>query len=178
MKSIIAILLFCSFSGFAQSNTKSIHDYQIKLLNSEKMLDFADFKGKKILVVNVASKCGYTPQYEELEALSKQYGDKLVVVGFPCDQFMSQELDTEAAIAEFCSAKFDVSFPMTTIINVKGKEQHPIYQYLTQKALNGLGDFEISWNFNKFLLDEAGKVIAYFPSKVTPMDAQITKYLK
>jgi glutathione peroxidase len=178
MKLLIAALLFLSMNSFAQTENKTIHDFKIKILNSDEILDFSEFKGKKILIVNVASKCGYTPQYEQLEALYKQYSNQLVVVGFPCDQFMSQELDTEAAIAEFCSAKFEVSFPMTTIVNVKGKEQHPIYQWLTQKAMNGKGDYEISWNFNKFLLDENGQILEYFPSKVTPMDEQITKYFK
>jgi glutathione peroxidase len=156
----------------------SIYDFKIKALDSDKEIDLASFKGKKLLIVNVASKCGYTPQYEDLQKLSMQYDDKLVVLGMPCDQFMGQELDTEIAIKQFCTDKFQVTFPMTTVIDVKGDNQHPIYQWLTNKELNGKGDYSVSWNFNKFLIDENGKLLEYFPSKVKPMDEEILKYLK
>ncbi len=155
----------------------SIYDYKIKALDSDAQIDLAAYKGKKILIVNVASKCGYTPQYEDLQKLSVQYEDKLVVLGFPCDQFGGQELDSELEIKQFCSSKFDVTFPMTTIIDVKGDNQHPIYKWLTQKSLNGKGDYAINWNFNKFLIDENGQLLEYFPSKVKPMDEAIIKYL-
>jgi glutathione peroxidase len=155
----------------------SIYDYKIQELDSDKEIDLASFKGKKLLIVNVASKCGYTPQYEDLQKLSIQYDDKLVVLGMPCDQFMGQELDTELAIKQFCTDKFQVTFPMTTVIDVKGDNQHPIYQWLTKESMNGKGDYSVSWNFNKFLIDENGKLLEHFPSKVKPMDEEILKYL-
>jgi len=130
------------------------------------------------LIVNVASKCGYTPQYEDLQKLSMQYDDKLVVLGFPCDQFLGQELNTEKEIRSFCTNKFHVTFPMTTVVEVKGNDQHPIFQWLTQKSMNGKGDYKVSWNFNKFLIDENGNLMEYFSSKVKPMDEEIVKYLK
>jgi glutathione peroxidase len=171
MKLILILSLF--FTGMSES----IYDYKIKELDSDKEIDLASFKGKKLLIVNVASKCGYTPQYEDLQKLSMQYDDKLVVVGMPCDQFMGQELNTELAIKQFCTDKFQVTFPMTTVIDVKGDNQHPIYQWLTKESMNGKGDYSVSWNFNKFLIDENGKLLEYFPSKVKPMDEEILKYL-
>lgn len=171
---IIIALAAITFMG----DTNSIHNFSIKALNSDKEINLSDYKGKKILMVNVASKCGYTPQYEELQKLASTYKDDLVVIGFPCNQFMGQELKTEAAIEEFCTSKFEVDFPMTTIIDVKGKNQHPIYAWLTQKELNGKSDHKITWNFNKFLIDEDGSLLAYFPSKTTPMSDDITSHLK
>jgi glutathione peroxidase len=159
-------------------NISSIYDFKIQALNSSEEIELSDFKGKKLLIVNVASKCGYTPQYEDLQKLSMQYNDKLVVLGMPCDQFMGQELDTEVAIKEFCTEKYSVTFPMTTVVDVKGTNQHPIYDWLTSKATNGKEDYVVKWNFNKFLIDENGKFLAYFPSKVKPMDDEILQYLK
>lgn len=160
------------------TNAPTIYDYKIQALDSNEEIDIASFKGKKILIVNVASKCGYTPQYEDLQKLSMQYDDKLVVLGFPCDQFGGQELDSESEIRQFCTSKFEVSFPMTTVVEVKGENQHPIYQWLTKKSLNGQGDYNISWNFNKFLIDENGNLLAHFPSKVKPFDEQIIQHLQ
>lgn len=171
MKLLIILAL-----SFINLNT-SIYDFKIKALDSDAVIDLASFKGKKLLIVNVASKCGYTPQYEDLQKLSMQYEDKLVVLGMPCDQFGGQELDSEIAIKQFCTEKFSVSFPMTTVVEVKGDNQHPIYQWLTQKSMNGKGDYKISWNFNKFLIDENGQLLEYYQSKVKPMDEAITKYL-
>lgn len=173
---ILNLLLFISF--IFSVHTASIHDYKIQALDSDEVIDLSSFKGKKILVVNVASKCGYTKQYEALQKLSIQYDDKLVVLGFPCDQFMGQELDSEAEIKAFCTSEFQVTFPMTTMVEVKGDKQHPIYQWLTKKSMNGKDDYKISWNFNKFLIDENGNMIEYFPSNVKPMDEAIVKYLK
>lgn len=155
------------------ARTQNFHDFSIQKLNSEETINFADFKGKKILVVNVASECGYTPQYEDLQEFYKQYGNKVVVVGFPCNQFGGQEPGTELQIQQFCKANFGVSFPMTTKIDVKGKNQHPIYQWLTQKELNGKGDFGVSWNFNKFLIDENGNLVDHFGSGINPFDEDI-----
>jgi glutathione peroxidase len=170
--------LLLVFSLFFSSFAPSIYDYKINALESDEQIDLSSYKGKKLLIVNVASKCGYTPQYEDLQKLAMQYDDKLVVLGMPCDQFGGQELDSEIEIKQFCTEKFNVTFPMTTVIDVKGDNQHPIYQWLTQKSMNGKDDYTVSWNFNKFLIDENGQLLEYFPSKVKPMDEEIVKYLR
>ncbi len=170
-------MMILMVSLMISTEQKSIHDFQIQALNSEEIIDFEQFAGKKILVVNVASKCGFTRQYEDLEALYKKYGDQLVVIGFPCNQFKGQEPGTEAEIATFCSSTYGVTFPLTTKIDVKGEGAHEIYQWLTQKELNGKDDYEISWNFNKFLLDEDGQIIAHFASSVEPMADEIVSHL-
>ena len=170
------ILLILSF--LLSTASTSIYSFKIQALDSDQVIDLASFNGKKILIVNVASKCGYTPQYEDLQKLSVQYDDELVILGFPCDQFLGQELNTEIEIRSFCTNEFQVTFPMTTMVEVKGDDQHPIYQWLTQKSMNGKGDYKVSWNFNKFLIDENGNLMEYFSSKVKPMDEEIVKYLK
>jgi len=155
---------------------KSIYDFKVLALNGD-TIDFAAFKGKKILIVNTASKCGFTPQYEGLEQLYQKYKDRLVVIGFPCNNFLSQEPGSNEKIKEFCTKNYGVSFPMAAKISVKGKNIAPIYKWLCNKSENGVMDAKISWNFNKFLLDENGKIIAWFPSKVTPMSTGITDKL-
>ena len=175
MRSIIIFLFISLFSFNAPAQT--FHSFKIEALDSDEVIDLSSFKGKKVLVVNVASKCGYTPQYEGLQKLYDQYQDKLVVVGFPCDQFLGQELNVESDIREFCTEEFNVTFPMTTVIDVKGRKQHPIYSWLTQKSQNGKEDYSISWNFNKFMIDENGQLLEYFDSKVKPMNEEIMKYL-
>jgi len=156
---------------------ESIYQFSIQKLNSSDELRLSDFEGKKLLIVNVASKCGYTPQYNDLQKFSEYYKDKVVVIGFPCNQFGGQEPGSEENVQEFCSKTYGVEFPMTTKVEVKGENQHPIYQWLTQKSKNGKGDFEVSWNFNKFLIDENGKLIAHFSSGVNPFDDEITDYI-
>jgi glutathione peroxidase len=172
---ILATLLFVmtSLLGTAQS----IHSFKVKAIDG-KQIDFASFKGKKILVVNTASKCGYTPQYEQLEKVYEQYKNKLVIVGFPCNQFGGQEPGSNEEIVEFCKKNYGVSFPLADKVDVKGTNTAAIYQWLTQKSKNGVLDASISWNFNKFLLDENGKMIAYFPSNVKPDSEEILARLK
>ncbi len=160
------------------TGAQTFHEFSIDALNDGGTINFADFKGKKILVVNVASKCGYTPQYEDLQAFYEKYGDKVVVIGFPCNQFGGQEPGSEAQIQQFCSSTYQVKFPMTTKVDVKGNTQHPIYQWLTSKDMNGLDDFKVSWNFNKFLIDENGKLLAHFSSGTNPFDEEILKYIE
>lgn len=150
----------------------------ITKLNSKDKLCLNDFKGKKILLVNVASECGFTKQYSDLEKLYTTYKDKLVIIGFPCNQFGGQEPGTEEEIATFCSSKFAVTFPLTTKIDVKGDKQHPIYKWLTTKTMNGVDDHNVNWNFNKFMLDENGQLIGYFSSRINPMDSAIINLLK
>jgi glutathione peroxidase len=156
----------------------SIYDYKIEALNSDETIDLAAYKGKMLLLVNVASKCGYTPQYEDLQELYETYQDKLVIIGFPCNQFLFQESGSEADIATFCRKNYGVTFPMTTKIKVKGSNKHPIYQWLTSKKLNGVEDYSVSWNFNKFLIDENGNLIGHFKSSVEPFDEKIVSHLK
>ncbi len=156
----------------------SIYDFVIQKLDSEEQIFFKDFKGKYLLLVNVASRCGFTYQYKALQQLYEQYQDVLEIVGFPCNQFLFQESGSESKIANFCQTKYGVTFPITTKIKVKGGNQHPIYQWLTQAELNGLSDFKVSWNFNKFLVDPQGKLLDHFGSKVEPNDSQITHQLK
>ncbi len=176
MKYFLSLAVIAVLSAFT-SGEPSIHSFKVTSIEG-KTIDFSKFKGKKILVVNTASKCGFTPQYEALEKVYETYKDKLVIVGFPANNFGSQEPGTDGEIQEFCKARFGVKFPLASKISVKGDDTAPIYKWLTSKAENGVLDATISWNFNKFLLDENGKMIAYFPSKVTPDSEEILKYLK
>ena len=155
---------------------KSIYDFKVEALDGS-TIDFAKFKGKKILIVNTASQCGFTPQYEGLEKLYETYKDKLVIVGFPANNFGAQEPGTNSEIKEFCKKNYGVTFPMAAKVSVKGDDVAPIYQWLCNKTENGVLDAEIKWNFGKFLLDEKGNLIEYFPSKVTPMSEEITSKL-
>ncbi len=154
----------------------TIHSFKVEGLEGG-TIDFSAYKGKKILIVNTASKCGYTPQYKELQVLYEQYQDKLVIVGFPANNFGGQEPGSSAEIQSFCEKNYGVSFPMAAKVSVKGDDMAPIYKWLTSKEANGVLDAEIRWNFNKFLIDENGKMIAYFPSKVTPMSDEIVSKL-
>jgi glutathione peroxidase len=174
MKTLLSILLL---AAVLTTNAQSIHSFTVKSIDG-KNLNLASFKGKKILIVNTASKCGYTPQYEGLEKVYEQYKDKLVILGFPCNQFGGQEPGTNEEIVDFCKKNYGVSFPLADKIDVKGSNIAPIYQWLTSKSKNGILDASISWNFNKFLIDENGKMIAYFPSNVKPDSDAILSYLK
>jgi len=157
---------------------KRIYDFSVKDLQGN-TFDFSTLKGKKILIVNTASRCGYTHQYEGLEKLYKTYKDKgLVVVGFPCNQFGRQEPGTNQEIATFCQSKYGVTFPMMEKVKVKGKGQHPIYQFLTHKAHNGVLDAKVSWNFNKFLIDSNGHLVKHLSSRVKPMSEEIINWVE
>ncbi len=164
------------FASIAEDSTKNIYKFKVNSLDGNP-IDFASFKGKKILIVNTASECGYTPQYKDLEELYEKYKNKLVIVGFPANNFGGQEPGTNADIKAFCTKNYGVTFPMAAKISVKGDDIAPIYQWLTHKDQNGVLDAEIKWNFGKFLLDENGKMIAYFPSKVKPMSEDIISKL-
>jgi glutathione peroxidase len=178
-----AILLLACVLGHSQKATmkipSGIYDFTVTDL-AGKPFSFAQFRGqnKKILIVNTASKCGYTPQYAQLEELYEKYKDKLVIVGFPSNDYGGQEPGTNQQIAEFCHANYGVTFPMMSKVSTKkGPDMAPIYHFLTEKKLNGFLDSEIEWNFQKYLFDENGRMIAMFPSKVTPVDPQITRLL-
>ncbi|GEJ44360.1 glutathione peroxidase [Chryseobacterium sp. ON_d1] len=186
-------LLLLSFIAFLQSCTnqkseiskaktnelmgKTIYDFKVESLDG-KEINFADFKGKKILIVNTASECGFTPQYADLEKVYEQYKDKLVVIGFPANNFGGQEPGTNTEIGAFCQKNYGVTFPMAAKVSVKGDDTAPIFKYLTEKELNGVKNTSILWNFTKFLVDENGKLIDSFVSTTKPTDEAITKYLK
>ena len=154
---------------FAGDHTAQPNIYSFKVQGIDgATIDFAQFRGKKILIVNTASRCGYTPQYEALEALYKAYKGQLVIVGFPANNFGAQEPGTNQEIAQFCKKNYGVSFPMAAKISVKGTDQAAIYKWLTQKALNGYQDSDVKWNFQKYLIDEKGHLVAVFMSDVTP----------
>jgi len=156
----------------------SIHSFKCEDINGQSY-DLAQLKGKKVLVVNTASKCGLTPQYEELEKLYSLYKDSnFVVIGFPANNFMGQEPGSNENIAAFCQKNYGVSFPMMSKISVKGKDMHPIYQFLTQKAKNGLEDNQVQWNFQKYLLDEEGFLVKVISPQTSPMDASIVDWIK
>ncbi|MEJ7736039.1 MAG: glutathione peroxidase [Chitinophagaceae bacterium] len=154
----------------------TIYDFKVTGLDG-KTIDFSQYKGKKILIVNTASKCGYTVQYEDLQKMHEMYKDKLVIVGFPANNFKEQESGTNAEIAEFCKKNYGVSFPMAEKVSVKGDDIHPLFKYLTGEASKMGVEDPIKWNFTKFLVDENGKLLAVFPSKVKPTSEEITKYL-
>jgi Glutathione peroxidase len=179
MRLIITIMLF-SFLFSPKpldAQIKSIYDITVTSLDGKK-IDFAQFKGKKILIVNTASKCGYTPQYAELEKLYQQYKDKLVVVGFPANNFMFQEPGSNDEIKSFCQKNYGVSFPMAQKISVKGKDMHPLYVWLTQKKYNGYSDNSVKWNFQKYLIDEKGNLIAVIAPGTSPLSDEIISKLK
>jgi glutathione peroxidase len=154
---------------------QSIYDLSIKAINSDDYIDLSEFKGKFMLLVNVASKCGFTPQYKQLQKVYEENSRDLVIVGFPCNQFLWQENGSETKIESFCKTEYGVTFPVTEKVQVKGKNQHPIFKWLTTKELNAVGNFKVSWNFNKFLIDRNGSLIAQFGSKTLPDSDDILK---
>jgi len=173
---MVRVLLLSLFL-FAATGATSVYDFKVPGLDGN-TIDLAKYKGKKILIVNTASKCGFTPQYADLEKLYVKYQDKLVIIGFPANNFHQQEPGSNAEISEFCTKNYGVTFPMAEKVDVVGDSIHPLFKYLTDEAHKlGVADPVIGWNFTKFLVDENGKLIAVFPSKVKPTDDQITKYL-
>ena len=141
--------------------------------------ELSQFRGKKVLVVNVASKCGFTPQYEGLQTLYETYGpDKFVIIGFPSNNFLFQEPGSDDSIKEFCTSKYNVSFPMMSKISVKGRKKHELYKWLTKASQNGISDAKVTWNFQKFLIDEEGKWLTFFSPKVKPMSEEVVSWLK
>ncbi len=154
---------------------KSIYDFKVESIDGQE-INFADFKGKKILIVNTASECGFTKQYADLQKVSQDYADKLVVIGFPANNFGGQEPGTNTDIGAFCEKNFGVTFPLAAKVSVKGEDTAPIFKFLTDKDLNGVKNTTIMWNFTKFLVDENGKLVDSFISTTKPTDNAITKY--
>ena len=173
---VILTLTLCSNNNEMEKATASIYDIKLNSLSGEP-IDLNDFKGKKILFVNVASECGFTPQYAELQELYDTYNEKLVIIGLPCNQFGGQEPGDAKDIETFCQQNYGVTFLMTEKIDVKGDEQHPLYAWLTEKELNGKDNSSVKWNFQKYLVDENGEYIDVFFSMTKPMSEKITKYL-
>lgn len=175
LTSILLMFNFFFFSPAAPKDDvpKTIYDFKVEGLTGG-TIDFAKYKGKKILIVNTASKCGYTPQYEDLQKLYDKYKSKLVIVGFPANNFMSQEPGDNSEIAEFCKKNYGVTFPMAAKISVKGNEMAPIYHWLTEKQYNGYDNSSVKWNFQKYLIDEKGNLVAIFSPKVDPMAKEVT----
>lgn len=155
---------------------KTIYDYQVESLDGGE-INFADFKGKYILIVNTASECGFTPQYADLEKLYEEYKDQLVIVGFPANNFGGQEPGTNQEIGVFCQKNYGVTFPMAAKVSVKGDDTAPIFKYLTEKDLNGVKNTTILWNFTKFLIGKDGKLIDTYISSTKPTSDSITKHL-
>ena len=175
MLSLITIFSACSTKSKSEPKA-SIYDIKVNSLDGN-AINLADFKGKKILFVNVASKCGFTGQYEGLQELYNTYQNNLMIIGLPCNQFGSQESGSEEEIKTFCQLNYGVTFLMTEKINVKGEDQHPLYAWLTQKELNGSTTTSVKWNFQKYLIDENGRFIDYYYSTTSPLSTKITKHL-
>lgn len=162
----------------SNSNPSTIYDISIGTLDGKGKINFSDFKGKYIVVVNTASECGYTPQYKDLQDFYVKYKDSnIVLIACPCNQFGGQEPGTAEEISKFCSTNYSITFPMSEKIDVKGDAQHPLYSWLCKKELNGSGDFEVKWNFNKFVVGPDGKLLWYFASNVKPSSPEFLNSL-
>jgi glutathione peroxidase len=155
-----------------------IYSFKVKDIEG-KEFDFESLRGKKVMIVNTASKCGLTPQYKELQALYEQFKDSdFVIIGFPANDFMEQEPGSEKEIAAFCERNYGVTFPMMSKVSVKGNEMEPVYQYLTQKSQNGVKDSEVEWNFQKYLINKDGHLEKVISPRVSPTDAEIVEWIQ
>ncbi len=179
MKRTASLILIIAFGIFGSLQAqKNFHSFTLKTLEGE-TFDMSKLEGKKVLVVNTASKCGLTPQYEGLQKLYEDYGgDDFVIVGFPANNFMNQEPGTHDEIREFCSENYGVTFPMMEKISVKGDDMHPVYQWLTKESENGVMDSKVSWNFQKYLIDEDGNFVKMFSPRTKPDDEEIVNWIK
>lgn len=172
------VLIFALMAVFHNVNAQSsFYDLSATTIDGE-TFSFAQLKGKKVLIVNTASKCGFTKQYADLEKLYKQYSSKgFVIIGFPANDFLSQEPGTNAEIRQFCTSNYEISFPMMSKITVKGKNMHPVYKWLTDKKLNKKIDSSVKWNFQKYLIDENGNLVEVYYSAVNPLDEKIVNWI-
>lgn len=178
MKIILLLSAGLLIAGTASAQPKSFYDFKVKTIDGTDY-SLSQLKGKKVMVVNTASKCGYTPQYEILQKVYLDFKDRnFVIIGFPANNFGSQEPGTNREIKNFCTEKFNVTFPMMEKISVKGVDIDPLYKWLTSKAENGVMDSEVKWNFQKYLIDENGKLVDVAFSKEKPDSERITKWIK
>lgn len=186
--SVVALFFSCQNQAQKKETTattkttpmakETIYQFKVEDLSGDSF-DFSTLKGKKILVVNTASECGLTPQYEQLQAIYEKYKDKnFVIVGFPANNFGAQEPGSNSEIATFCQQNYGVSFPMMAKISVKGGDMHSVYQFLTQKSKNGLQDSEVQWNFQKYLINENGELAKVVSPRTLPTDAEITNWIE
>ena len=171
---ITAFIMMLPFAVFAQNS--GFYDFKVKTLEGADF-DLSSLKGKKVMVVNVASKCGNTPQYKDLEEMYEKYQGELVIIGFPANNFGGQEPGTASEIREFCTQNYGVTFPMMEKISVKGDDMHPLYKWLTSKKKNGVMDSEVKWNFQKYLIDENGKLVDVLYPKEKPESDKTIKWL-
>ena len=177
MKTALLIVIL-TFALGINAQVKSFHSFTVENLEGEKV-ELSSFKGKKVLVVNTASKCGLTPQYEDLQKLYSEYSaNGFVIVGFPANNFLNQEPGSNEEIASFCQTNYGVTFPMMAKISVKGEDIHPLYKWLTTKEENGVMDSEVKWNFQKYLIDENGKLIDMVPPKEKPYSEKIVNWIQ
>lgn len=178
MKTLL-IFIMASLLGATSSmaQQKNFHDYTVKAIDGTDF-DLSTLKGKKVLVVNVASKCGLTPQYKELQELYDKYKDQnFIIIGFPANNFMGQEPGTNEEILTFCTLKYDVAFPMMEKISVKGKHIAPVYEWLTKKELNGKENAKVTWNFQKFMIDENGNWVGSISPRTSPLSEEIITWI-
>jgi len=177
MKRLILIIMTILTGTVMAQSPKTLYNFTTKSLDG-KVFDLSSLKGKKVLIVNTASKCGLTPQYKDLEALFTKYGgDNFVIIGFPANNFAEQEPGTNKEISEFCTLNYGVTFPMMSKISVKGDDIDPIYSWLTNKSENGLMDAPVQWNFQKFLIDENGKLVDMVSPKELPNSDRIIRFI-
>ena len=178
MKTFVLMMVSLLFAVSLEAQNKSFYDFAVKTIDG-KEFSLSSLKGKKVLVVNVASKCGLTPQYAQLEKLYEKYKDKdFVIIGFPANNFMGQEPGSNEEIAQFCSLNYGVTFPMMAKISVKGKEIAPLYQWLTEKKLNGKEDASVQWNFQKLMIDENGNWVGFASPKESPFSEKIVTWIE
>lgn len=174
MRRLVLVLMFCVAAGSLVASAKSVYNFTLKSIDGQPV-SLKSYHGKVLLLVNVASRCGFTPQYAGLESLYEKYKDRgLVIVGIPADNFASQEPDTNEEIKKFCSRKYNVTFPMISKVSVLGADKTPLYGFLTDKAANPEIGGDIKWNFTKFIFDREGKPVARFEPAVTPDSPQVT----
>jgi len=164
--------------GAKNDSESMFYNFKMKSLDGSEDIDFSRYKAKKVLIVNVASKCGLTPQYKGLQELHEKHGDKIVILGFPANNFMGQEPGSNEEIATFCEKNYGVEFQMFEKISVIGDDQHPLYQWLTDKSQNGWNEQEPTWNFSKYLINEKGELEKFFGPKVQPMSEEVLKAIK
>jgi len=178
MKKTFFIVTLLFMGGVIFGQQKSFHDFEVKTIEGE-TISLSKFKGKKVLVVNTASKCGLTPQYEDLQKLYQMYGgDDFVIIGFPANNFLKQEPGLNTEIKSFCIQNYGVSFPMMAKISVKGNDIHPLYKWLTTKTENGVMDSKVKWNFQKYMIDENGRLVSFKSPKTKPLNEEIVKWVK